>query len=378
MNLPPQSDWNPTEQHPSRGLPPDASGHNYWQSTQGWQHGSWQPQSGPPPHKDAGLKWLLITVAVLLVIGISVGATLIFTRNRGGGVAASSTTDAPGDVASANDTGPVSIITDEPTCQVYVAINNGIAGVEANGWSVQRASYRSAVEWTEEQRMQVEAVTKALSNAADQMVTLAKRTPHRAVRELYEQFIAYAHAYKDSVSTYTPADNFLADANVNIGSALLGVCNSITYNATGRSVGIEPMSPPQKIATTENLADPKRLVSGQNSVCPAWVERERKFIADNSAWSTLDANIPGSEWTPAQRSKQLGALRLIAALSTSMEEAGRQSTSPAFEDLAVLAVAYLRGYVSAGDSYLGADSWLSYTGLRINNAIAGACQAVEG
>ncbi len=46
------------------------------------------------------------------------------------------------------------------------------------------------------------------------MVNLAKQTPHRVVRELYEQYIAYGRAYVDSIPTYMPADDVLADVNV--------------------------------------------------------------------------------------------------------------------------------------------------------------------
>ena len=42
-----------------------------------------------------------------------------------------------------------------------------------------------------------------MRNAADQTVPLAKLTPHRVMRELYEQFIAYARAYSDAIPTYT-------------------------------------------------------------------------------------------------------------------------------------------------------------------------------
>ncbi len=42
-----------------------------------------------------------------------------------------------------------------------------------------------------------------MRNAADQTVALAKLTPHRVMRELYQQFIAYARAYSDAIATYT-------------------------------------------------------------------------------------------------------------------------------------------------------------------------------
>ncbi len=44
-----------------------------------------------------------------------------------------------------------------------------------------------------------EAVGKAMRNAADQTVNLVKVTPHRVMRELYEQFIAYARAFTDNI-----------------------------------------------------------------------------------------------------------------------------------------------------------------------------------
>ncbi len=49
-----------------------------------------------------------------------------------------------------------------------------------------------------------------MRSAADQMVALAKLTPHRVMRELYEQFIAYSRAYADRIPTYTPPDDNLA------------------------------------------------------------------------------------------------------------------------------------------------------------------------
>ena len=49
----------------------------------------------------------------------------------------------------------------------------------------------------------------AMRSAADQTVDLVKLTPHRVMRELYEQFIAYARAFADSVPTYTADDDSL-------------------------------------------------------------------------------------------------------------------------------------------------------------------------
>src|ERR1700755_275126 len=117
MSVPPQGGWQP----PQQPGPPSNPGQPHGQQPPpGWQQG-WPQQPGPPPQKGNSLKWLLIAVVVLLVIGISVGATLIFTRG-GVGTTPTPTSVAQSDIASANDNGPVSIITDEPTCNTYASI----------------------------------------------------------------------------------------------------------------------------------------------------------------------------------------------------------------------------------------------------------------
>jgi hypothetical protein len=330
---------------------------------------------GGPPQKGNNLKWLLVAIAVLLVIGVTIGATLLFSRGNGDAPTTPSASAAPGDIASAGDTAPVSIITDEPTCKAYTPINDGLAVVEANGWSMQRSTLGAVSEWTPDQRTQIEAVAVAMRNAADQTIALVKQTPNRVVRELYQQFIAYGRAYADSVSSYTPKDNFLADANVNFGNALLGICNAITFKSVSRSIAVAPAAAPTDVAKPANVTDPQVFISAQNPSCTAWVDQERQFISATSDWSRLDTNVAAADWTPAQRTVQLDVLPVLSEMANNMEETGRRSGDPAFEDFSVLAAQYFRGYVSAGDEYSAADSWLSYIGLRINNAISGACQA---
>jgi hypothetical protein len=117
MSMPPQGEgWRPGEPHGSG--PP-------------WQQGPWLHPPGPPPPTGNGVKWLLVAVAVLLVIAIAVGVTVIvLTRDRDSRPSPSATA-APSDIASANDTGPVSVVTDEPTCNAFVGINNSLSDIEA-------------------------------------------------------------------------------------------------------------------------------------------------------------------------------------------------------------------------------------------------------
>jgi hypothetical protein len=90
----------------------------------------------------------------------------------------------------------------------------------------------------------------------------------------------------------------------------------------------------------------------------------------------LDTNVPGSQWSPEQRAAQMAALPVLSTLANDMDSTGRRSRKPVLEDFAVLGSLYIRAYVSAGDSYVGADSWLTSIGLRINNTVSAACQAV--
>ncbi len=373
MSMPPQGGWQPP---PNQGLPNQGPQQS---PPSGWGQVPWPPQVPPlpdfTPDKSNTTKYLLIAVAVLLVVGVSIGATLLFTRDGGGG-GGTSTSAVPSDVASANDTGPVAIITDEPTCAAYIDIYNSLANVQATGWNAERRTLGPSSDWTPDQRTHVQSVVTALRNAAEQIEPLAKQTPHRVMRELYEQFIAYGRAYADSAANYTPTDGYLASTNVAIGNALTGICNASRYKSASRSLAVEPAAKPTQVVAPGDTANPEKFVTAPDSTCQQWIANDSKFAAGTKEWANLDSNIPGSQWTPEQRAIQLAALPAFTSLATDMESAGRQSNNPVLEDFAVVGALYIRAYVSASDSYVGADSWLSYTGLRINNAISAACQQV--
>jgi hypothetical protein len=372
MSMPPQGGGQSPQQPPQSGWQPPQ------QPPPGWQQGPLAQQPGPPPQKGNSVKWLLVAIAVLLVIGVTIGATLLFTRGGGGGGPTPTTSGAPSDIASANDTGPVAIITDEPTCKTFNDINNSLADVQKNGWADQRGALGPASQWTPDQRSQVQAVVSATRNAADQMVALAKETPHRLVRELYEQFIAYGRAYSDSIPNYLPSDDALASANVAASSALFGICDAIEYGSAGRSLAVQPVAPPSKVATARNPADPQRFITTSNDSCTTWKQITDKFNAGTAAWQALDTGVPASQWTPDRRAMQTAALPFLTTWATDMEDTGRASGNPAFEDFAVAAALYMRAYLAAGDNYIGADSWLSYVTYRVSNLIRAACSAASG
>lgn len=202
MSVPPPPHQPPMGSQPVGGAssgPPPPGGAPQWGPQQPW--GS--PPGAPPPRGGKG-KWIFGGLALLAVIAVTVVITvLVVGKNSGTSPSPTSTTAVPSDIASANDKGAATIITEDPTCAATRPINDTLVGQEKNGWDKRDPSVPASA-WTPEVRAQFEAVGQAFRNAANQTVTLAKTTPHRVMRELYEQNIAYSRAYADSIATYSP------------------------------------------------------------------------------------------------------------------------------------------------------------------------------
>jgi hypothetical protein len=374
MSVPPPGGWPPAPR-PDSGQPgPGYPGAHPQQPYPGPQ-GPWPPQPGyPPPSKGNGLKWLLGGLAVLLVIGLAVTTTLLLTR--GDKHSPAGTSSAPSDVASANDTGPVSIITVEPTCTAFVAINNAAADVQSNNrWGDERDGLGPATTWTSDQRTRVEAVAASLKKAADQLVPLVKQTPHRLVRELYEQIIAYSRAYVASIPSYEVRDNWLASTFVSAELGMTALCNSITYGSAQRATVDSPAAP-TSLAPIGDPANPQRFVTNSDPTCQAWVLGEKQFVADTDDWSKFDTGLPAAQWPPEQRAANEAVFPVMSRYADAIEQAGRSSNNPVLEDFAVTAAIYFRSFVDSGANYVPEDGWLRVTGARLANVVTGACAAV--
>ena len=203
VTMPPSGQWPPSPPGPGQQPP------------------SWGPQPpwGAPPQRGGNrVKWILGGVALVVVIGLTVVATLLVTKEDAGVTANTRTATAaptsptsvdPSEFASADDDGPIEVITDEPTCAAWTPIGDTLAQKAAQGWNDRDPSI-PASEWTPTQRALYEDMAEAMRSAAEETVALVKRTPHRVVRELYEQSIAYWRAFADKVASYKPENNHLA------------------------------------------------------------------------------------------------------------------------------------------------------------------------
>ncbi|TPW90276.1 hypothetical protein [Mycolicibacterium fortuitum] len=348
--------------------------------------GSWGPQQyqqyapAPPPKKGGALKWVLGGTALIAVIAI----TAVVSMSLGGGdkdkgdgsrLTATAGSGSNSEFASANDTGPITIITEDPSCAAWAPINNTLADSQKNGW-IDRDPSIPASAWSPDLQRQYQQVADALRAATDQTEPLAKLTTHRVMRQLYEQFIAYARAYTDSIPTYTERDNALVQTTLSVGNVLTDVCQAISFgSAAARAPFVPEADAPTNVATPGDPANPKRFLATPNAVCPDWTAEADRFRADTAAWKNTDPNIPAAEWSPEQKALNDAVIPVLRQSADSLEELGEHSDNPTFQDFAQLAAQYRRAYAQAIPTYSVADRHLQRVGVISVGMVTSACEA---
>lgn len=339
-----------------------------------WPQQQWSP--GPPPKKRGnGWKWALGGVALLAVIGLTAAVTISVTSDDGDGGDTSPSGETYG-LASADDKGPATIITEDPSCAAWKPINDTFADIQKRGWN-RRDPAIPAAQWTSEQRSHYQEVREGARRAADQTVPIAKLTPSRVMRELYEQFIAYARAYSDAIPTYEPADETVARVMTNSGAAIFFICNAIEYgSAEARAPLVDPLPEPTKVAGLEDPRSPARFLEEQDPVCSEWGELLEQFDASTGSWQTLDTALPASSWTPEQRAIVEDVIPEMLRFADRAEELGNGTPNPVLQDFAFLAAQYRRAYAAALPTYTPADSWLTSASASAASTIFNACKAV--
>jgi hypothetical protein len=278
-------------------------------------------------------------------------------------------------LASADDKGPVNIITEDPSCAAWGPINQTLADVMKKGWG-DRDPAIPGTRWTAQQRAEYESVGKAMRSAADQTVPLAKLTPHRVMRELYEQFIAYARAYSAAIPTYTEHDDSLAGVVTSSGSVLLYMCTAINYgSAEARAPLVPAVAPPPHIAPPNDPNDPPQFLTSADPTCSQWDRLTSQFDTDTKGWQSIDSAIPASKWTAEQRATIDAVIPVMKSYADKVEDLGRQSNNSVLQDLALSSAQYRRAYAESLPTYGPADSYLDSAALRASSIIYAACKA---
>jgi len=360
MSLPPPPPPPPRGSRPAAGPPPQ------------W----WAP--GPPPGPPRGNRnWLLLGFAFLTVIAVSVAATVYLTHRGSSGQAGSGGgSSAPaGGLASGGDTGPVGIITEDPTCEKWGPMENDV--VARLGEWAKRDISTPASAWTPEQRRIHESAANVLRSQADRVVALAKETPHRVMRELYEQQIAYSRAYADAVANYSPADNDLVQVSNSLAGALNSVCTAIkNFSAAARAPSVPAVRGPTAVSPLGDPANPQRFFTAPSSVCAPVKARAQLMDGELGAWMKTNSNSDNR--SDADKILWVAAGRVLSATADEYERLGRSSGDPVTEDFLVLASQYYRAFVNAMPTSKRADDMLYESARYAQLSVNAACDTVPG
>ncbi|MFV8172018.1 proline-rich domain-containing protein [Mycolicibacterium peregrinum] len=368
--------WAPQQSAGPAG--PPQGGAPSWGPQQQWPGQQW-PGSPPPQGGGGKTKWILGIIAVVLAIALAVVITVVLVRpdNSGNGAANAGSSGAESEFASANDTGPVNIITDDTTCDAWnTIVGKSTEVAESVNWA-DRDYKLPASSWTPEQRAMFDSMGKALTQAADQAVNLAKKTPNRVMRILYEQFIAYSRAFDESIPTYNgEGDDLLVAASNGASNGLTYICAAITYRVAQATSPLVPGgSRPSTIAVPGNPTAARKLLEEPNSICAEWKSLASKFDDDTESWRLIDKNIPAKEWTPEQKALNDAIVPTMLTNADEMERLGRKSGNPALEDVATLGAQYRRAFAQTIPDYKPADGYLLLTATGLTLLINAACKA---
>lgn len=347
------------------------------------QPGQW-PQPGPPTGPPSGgRRWLLLALTLVAVIAVTVACTMWFTRRGSDSQAANAggssqgPNGANGEIASANDTGPVAIITEDPTCSKWVDMQNQ-ASAQLTDWAKRDASIPASA-WTPEQRQIYETAARVFRAEAEQLVPLVRETPHRVVREIYEQVIAYDRAYADAIQNFTPSDDRLAIASNGLSTAQFNICQAITnYSAASRGPSVPPAAQPTAIAPMGDPAKPQKFLIAPTQTCSkvnAWVKHIQNELEQ---WFKTDPSIPASQRGSADTVLWDMAATVLGKGADELDLVARASGNAVMEDFLILSAQYFRGYVEAIPSYTGADRQLYEVGQKTVVAVRAACNALPG
>ena len=342
----------------------------------------WGPPPANSPRTSRATKWVLGGLALLVVVVVTVAVTFLVTRSAPGTSdpsttsAGTTTTTVEPKVASADDRDPAGIILDDPTCGEWEPIYTAFAQAQQNGWHLRDPAVPET-QWTLDQRAQYEAVGAALRDTSRRTVELAVRTPHRVMRHLYEQFIAYSRTYADRIPGYTADADAYVGVSVSVAETLKAVCNAISYGSAGARSPLVPRAAPTPGPLTAPSPDnPEMFLTELHPQCERWITAAQEFVDATSAWRQIDPNIPADQLAQAQREVNAATFPVMESYADETQLIGRESDVATWVDIATFSSQYRRAYASALLTYAPADEFLQAASGNAVSAVTEACRAV--
>ncbi|MBU8810783.1 hypothetical protein KL953_18025 [Mycolicibacterium goodii] len=315
-------------------------------------------------------------MAVVLAIALAVVVTVLVVRPDGGKGTTDASSGPKSEFASADDVGPISIITEDPTCDAWGRIARDYSDTtQTVDWAARDYAVPAA-SWTPQQRNMYETVGKAMTTAADQTIALVKQTPHRVMRELYEQFIAYARAFESKISAYTSDDDNFAVATDAFMIAAANICSAIDYGSAQTIGPRVPDAPaPTHVSQPLDPAESKTFLNKPNLVCPEWASLVTEYSEKTAKWRALDRSVSAKDWSPEYQTLNNAMAPVMSANADELERLGKQSNNPTLEDIAILAAQYQRGFVIAIPNYTPSDNLLAESATQLMRTVNWACKA---
>lgn len=329
------------------------------------------------PRKGGKEKGIRVFGAKLTVAAVLTGASLTgCSGGRDGAtipdLAQSGSSQQSQDIASSHDTGPITLIVDDPTCGQIPEISDSIRPTleSLDKFDPQIPANR----WTDTRRSRYQEALGQLNIAADKYLQVAKRTPSRVMRELYLQSVAYYKAFATRIDSYVPETHNFALAAKYYVEAIEYICSAEFATEerkdNSRSVDPGPTAPP----TTES-AIPPILMTEPDPLCPTWIDSMELSEREIQAWRRgFDPALPATTWPEPQRNLMAAAKPVFQQEIDKINVSLKTISNPTLRDLVALTSLYLSTFVSWSDTYVPQDMWLYNTAVSLRNAIATSCQ----
>lgn len=358
--------------------------------------GPWPPPGTPapywlaPPPRRGRRRWALGAVATVVAVAATLAGVALISARTGSRPAvpsgATSSGPPPPVAASVGDTGPVGVITADPTCSEWKTVSETWFGSPLENWTDTHPGQPDPVvtpgnAWTPEQRAAATSSAGPMRLAVSRTISLAKATPHRVTRQLYEQFVAYGRAFADMLN-----DNYLP-SGVNLGAvaeassnALVSICHVVANGAAAtRSALANPTDAPQHPAPPQDPARPQRFATASDFATCGALASVIHIYTDNPTvkdWVASDHGVAVSAWSPQQKALNDAVMPLMLNLADDLQRTLAHSNNPVMQDIGALASLYQRIFAKALPSYTPADYEINGVALYSRNALDDACAAI--
>ncbi len=337
----------------------------------------------PPRHRDR--RWWVVGAAAIVMLAIVVTVAVLTQagRHSAGSPAVSSSPTVTAAAASAGDTGTVGIITEDPTCITWTVVGQTwLASAPVEHWDTTHPGQKnplliSGSAWTPDESAVMQATAKATRLAAVKTAPLISTTPHRVMRELYEQFVVYARAFADIIGPkYFPPNAALGGTTESLFNALVSICTTAeTGAAKARAALVSAPDAPSNVAAPQDPANLQRfLATGDLAACGDVTSASKKF-QDNPTFKDWDKS-GGSQSTPQQKALNDAVAPLMLNLADDIQQAVGRSNNPVMLDFGTLLALYQRVFAKALPTYSTADSELEGAATYLRYTFRDGCAAV--